>query len=1486
MTTRTVNQRLRTGGWYSVGTYTFGTTASVKLNDRTGEPYLSTMIAFDAIKFVRKNQPPTCSLYANPKSGNLPLTVTFYMSASDPDGSISAWVLDVNGDGNADYQGYGNPPSTKTHTYTTAGSYNVILGVIDDEGETAFAFDTVNVYDFSITASPTSLTIKQGYSYTSVITITSIGGFNQPVQLSISGVPSGVTASFSPQQITPPAGGSASSTLTISVSYSATPGDYTLTVTGTSGTIVRSVYIYLKIPPIAKQPPICSLSASPTSGTAPLDVTFSMSASDPDGYIASWRLDVNNDGIAEFSGSGSPPSTLQYTYQNPGTYIAKLTATDNDGLTAEDTEIIEVTDFSISASPTSLTIQQGSLGNSTITVTSINGFNQPVQLSVSGAPSGVTATLSPSQVTPPAGGTATSTLTVSVSTTATLGNYTLTVTGTSGALTHTKYISLEITAVPPPPNQPPNPPALLNQYKTDGTEITVGGVTVEDTVVFKGIVSDPDGDHVKLQVELRGIGEYGGEFNETAGGFKESGLVQNGNEAVAYVFGLNDGGYHWRARAIDEHGSPSEWVDFGNNEIYWADFAVDKTPPETYIDSGPSGIIHFNSVTFTCSGWDNVTPFYYLRYSYYLEGYDSDWSDWTYSDRRSYTDLPDGDYTFKVKAKDEAGHVDLTPAERSFTVRTLITQDDVDFSGLDKLAASFAEYTATSYPFPIFVQGSVDGYDQKVNIVLLSSKPRIEAYRLVKIRTPKVEDSRYLELNVVFESSPTACLRTSIQRFIEQEFESWRSEFGKKLFYEIASKVFERLTDISPTGVSFLLSYVDCVEHGMAVTLRGWTPGEDYLVFLPVGFNLAVEPRRDFTDAPCVYTTSPWFFCSDLPGQVQGEWKGIISDNVRDIYVPIEETESFWAKFFGFHSSGELRVYDSYGRVTGLVNGQIREDIPHSRYNENNNTISIFFPTDSYTTEVKGIATGTYTLEMVSVANGEVSAVTATAIPTSSGAAHQYTVDWDALSLGEEGVTVQVDSDGDGVFEHTFTSDSELTQSEFLAQMAFYTFSIVWGAETFIVSVESNSTVSNFIFSQPDKEISFNVTGEDGTIGFCNVTIPKALLYGEPWTVLIDGAPVPTTITENATHNSLYFTYTHSTHEIQIIGTWVIAPPSPTYSLTITTTVGGTTDPAPGTYSYTANSSVQVTAIPDANYLFDHWELDTVNVGSANPYTVLMDNNHTLKAVFTYSPPPPPLSASVNPLSASILVGQSVTFTSTVSGGVTPYSYQWYLNGAPVSGATSASWTFTPTSSGVYYVHLRVTDAKANTAQSESARITVAAVTVETATGTGFATFSTDLGTIENIVAVSEAALPEAGKPNLTFPHGLFSFRIVGLTPGASVTVTITLPSNMPVGTQYWKYQTGKGWYQIPIGDDGDNIITIRLTDGGLGDGDGQANRVIVDPGGPGSPPPPPLPPPVGGVWVPINKFQLLAPWIGLASVITLAAVSIVYVKHRKKQRN
>ena len=94
----------------------------------------------------------------------------------------------------------------------------------------------------------------------------------------------------------------------------------------------------------------------------------------------------------------------------------------------------------------------------------------------------------------------------------------------------------------------------------------------------------------------------------------------------------------------------------------------DVTPPETTITSGPDGTIDYNDVSFNWTGSDDVTPTSQLVYSYKLENYDSDWSFWASNTSKSYNDLSNGNYTFKVKAKDEAGNEDLTPAERSFTV--------------------------------------------------------------------------------------------------------------------------------------------------------------------------------------------------------------------------------------------------------------------------------------------------------------------------------------------------------------------------------------------------------------------------------------------------------------------------------------------------------------------------------------------------------------------------------------------------------------------------------------------------------------------------------------------------------------------------------------------------------------------------------------------------------------------------------------------------
>jgi hypothetical protein len=158
------------------------------------------------------------------------------------------------------------------------------------------------------------------------------------------------------------------------------------------------------------------------------------------------------------------------------------------------------------------------------------------------------------------------------------------------------------------------------------------------------------------------------------------------------------------------------------------------------------------------------------------------------------------------------------------------------------------------------------------------------------------------------------------------------------------------------------------------------------------------------------------------------------------------------------------------------------------------------------------------------------------------------------------------------------------------------------------------------------------------------------------------------------------------------------------YALRIEAGPGGSTNPPVGSYPANEGSTVQVTANPSASYAFDHWLLDGTSVGSTNPYSVLMDGSHTLKALFKPLPPP---TVTINPMLTTIFVGQSVNFTSSVSGQTPPYAYQWYMNNNPVSGATISSWTFTPDVAGGYSVYLKVTDINGNTAQSGTAQVTV-----------------------------------------------------------------------------------------------------------------------------------------------------------------------------------
>ena len=117
--------------------------------------------------------------------------------------------------------------------------------------------------------------------------------------------------------------------------------------------------------------------------------------------------------------------------------------------------------YTLKASPSSASIQQGGSGTTTVQVAPQNGFSGSVDLAASGLANGVTASFNPPSTA------STSTVTFTVSTTASLGTVTVTITGTSGALTATTTIDLTVFAPPPPGSLPASFFALNNVEPSD-----------------------------------------------------------------------------------------------------------------------------------------------------------------------------------------------------------------------------------------------------------------------------------------------------------------------------------------------------------------------------------------------------------------------------------------------------------------------------------------------------------------------------------------------------------------------------------------------------------------------------------------------------------------------------------------------------------------------------------------------------------------------------------------------------------------------------------------------------------------------------------------------------------------------------------------------------------------------------------------------------------------------------------------------------------
>jgi kumamolisin len=126
--------------------------------------------------------------------------------------------------------------------YSAVKGYDLVTGWGSPNGNGLIAALTGPTGpSFSLTASPSTLSIAQGDSGTSTITVVPAGGFTGSVTLSATGLPSGVTAVFNPNPTT------TTSTLTLSVSATATTGTSTVTIDGTSSSLTASTTISLTV---------------------------------------------------------------------------------------------------------------------------------------------------------------------------------------------------------------------------------------------------------------------------------------------------------------------------------------------------------------------------------------------------------------------------------------------------------------------------------------------------------------------------------------------------------------------------------------------------------------------------------------------------------------------------------------------------------------------------------------------------------------------------------------------------------------------------------------------------------------------------------------------------------------------------------------------------------------------------------------------------------------------------------------------------------------------------------------------------------------------------------------------------------------------------------------------------------------------------------------------------------------------------------------
>ena len=308
--------------------------------------------------------------------------------------------------------------------------------------------NAVPAFQLSPAAGTVSLTAGGTANLSSTVTVS--GGFNAAIALAASGLPTGVTATFTASSFAAP--GSGTSVLKFTATTSAKSGSYPITLSAASGATNKNVALTLTVLPA----PTYSLAASPSSINlaAGKSTTFNLTTAASTSFNAAVVLTVTGlpTGMtSSFSptsiaapGSGTSKLTLSAASSvPPSTYSLVITA-NGGGVKQTAALTVNVPGFTLSASTTTASLPPSKKASVTLTARALGGFNSTIGVSVSGLPSGVSASFIPQSVAAPGNGS--STLTLNRGSGAGVGTSKLTVSTAGGGITRTVTVTLSLTS--------------------------------------------------------------------------------------------------------------------------------------------------------------------------------------------------------------------------------------------------------------------------------------------------------------------------------------------------------------------------------------------------------------------------------------------------------------------------------------------------------------------------------------------------------------------------------------------------------------------------------------------------------------------------------------------------------------------------------------------------------------------------------------------------------------------------------------------------------------------------------------------------------------------------------------------------------------------------------------------------------------------------------------------------------------------------------